>query len=86
MMQTVPTLTARGRGLREAAIVLYAALAILWLAIPQSVSNWSREYLPDFVQPVATPITGAAETIANATGIPLAYEKARSLFQSASAR
>lgn len=69
--------------LRQTAIVLYAALALLWLAIPQSVSNWSRDYLPDFVQPVTKPITETVERFANATRIPLAYEYAHSLFQSA---
>lgn len=67
--------------LRTAAIVLYATLAILWLAIPASVSNWSRDYLPAFAQPVATPITGTVETIANATRIPLLYAAAREQFQ-----
>ncbi|MBX3518899.1 MAG: hypothetical protein KF835_02665 [Xanthobacteraceae bacterium] len=69
--------------LRQAAIVLYATLAILWLAIPQSVSNWSRDYLPDFVQPATKPITETVERFANATGIPHAYEYAHALFQSA---
>jgi hypothetical protein len=63
--------------------VLYASLAILWLAIPQSVSNWSRDYLPEYVQPVFAPITGAVETIANVTRIPLLYGYAREQFQSA---
>lgn len=63
--------------------MLYATLAILWLAIPQSVSNWSRDYLPGFMQPIAAPLTGAAEMIANATRAPLLYEAARGAFQSA---
>lgn len=69
--------------LRSSAITLFATLALLWLAIPQSVSNWSRDYLPEFTQPIAAPITGAVETIADATRIPKLYAKARDSFQSA---
>ena len=69
--------------LRNAGIVLYATLALLWLAIPRSVSSWSHEYLPDFVQPVTSPIVEAVETVANATRIPFLYEEARRAFQSA---
>ncbi len=73
----------RALSLRNAAIVLYASLAILWLAIPQSVTNWSREYLPDFVQPHATAFAETIETVANATRIPLLYAQARDAFQQA---
>jgi|GEM_PF-3344041 len=68
--------------LRNAAIVLYATLALLWLAIPRSVSSWAHEYLPEFMLPIAAPVAEAAETAANATRIPLLYEQARSAFQS----
>lgn len=68
---------------RSAAIVLYASLALLWLAIPQSVTNWSRDYLPAFVQPVALPIASAVETLANATRIPLLHAAAHERFQAA---
>lgn len=67
--------------LRAAAIVLYATLAMLWLAIPQSVTNWSREYVPEFAQPYATQIAEAAEGLARATRIPLLYDYARAGFQ-----
>jgi hypothetical protein len=69
--------------LRNAAIVFYATLSILWLAIPQSVSNWSRDYLPEFVQPVAAPIVQTVETVANVTRIPQLYTHMREQFQSA---
>jgi hypothetical protein len=69
--------------LRTASFVLYATLTILWLAIPQSVSNWSRDYLPGFAQPVAAPITNTIETIASVTHIPLLYRYAREQFQAA---
>lgn len=69
--------------LRSAAIVLYASLALLWLAIPQSVTNWTRDYLPPAVQPYAVPAAEAAETFAKATRLPLLYDYARGLFQDA---
>lgn len=69
--------------LNKTSIILYTSLAILWLAIPSSVSNWSREYLPAFAQPVVTPITATVEAIANATRIPLLYAAAREQFQAA---
>jgi hypothetical protein len=67
--------------LRKVSIILYTSLALLWLAIPSSVSNWSREYLPAFVQPIVAPITGTVEAIANATRVPLLYAVAREQFQ-----
>jgi hypothetical protein len=73
----------RSSNLRVTAIVLYATLAILWLAIPQSVSNWSRDLLPDFAQPFVRPVVESVETGANATRLPLLYETARAWFQSA---
>jgi len=72
--------------LRSAAIVLYAGLALLWFAIPQSVSNWSRDYLPAFVQPIAAPVVGAVESIANETRIPMIYVWVREAFQSATGK
>lgn len=69
--------------LRTVAIVLYATLAILWLAIPQSVTNWSRDYLPDFAQPYATQFAESIERIASATGVPSLYEYVRAGFQAA---
>lgn len=67
----------------RSAIVLYASLALLWLAIPQSVTNWTRDYLPATVQPYAVPVAEAAETFAKATRLPLLYGHARGLFQDA---
>ena len=69
--------------LRPAAIVLYTTLALLWLAIPQSVTNWTRDYLPAFVQPYGTAVAEAVEAAANTTRIPLLYAHAREQFQAA---
>lgn len=69
--------------LRQVAIVLYATLALLWLAIPQSVTNWTREFLPEMIQPYATPLAETVEAIANKTYLPSLYTAARTAFQSA---
>ncbi len=68
------------RRLRGTAIVLYASLALLWLLIPQSVSNWTREMLPVFVQPYATPVAETVEAFSRQTGLPALYESAREFF------
>ncbi|MBX3497691.1 MAG: hypothetical protein KF769_15765, partial [Parvibaculum sp.] len=57
--------------LHTVAILCYATLALLWLAIPASVTNWSRDYLPGFVQPYATQIAETVEGFARVTRIPL---------------
>jgi hypothetical protein len=66
--------------LRGVAVVLYATLALLWLAIPQSVSNWTREMVPAFAQPYATGIAESIEAIARMTGLPALYDYAREFF------
>jgi hypothetical protein len=66
--------------LRGIAIVLYATLALLWLAIPQSVSSWTRETMPAFVQPYATGIAESVEAIARMSGLPALYDYAREFF------
>lgn len=71
------------RNVRFAAIILYVSLTLLWFAIPQSVTNWSRDYLPAFAQPIASPVTSTVEAIANATRIPLLYAVAREQVQAA---
>ncbi len=82
-MQASETAKPHSRPLRSAALVLYGTLAILWLAIPQSVSTWSRDYLPASVQPVAAPVTASLESIANVTRLPSLYAAARERFQTA---
>lgn len=71
---------AAARPLRSAAIVLYASLALLWLAIPQSISGFARETLPVFLQGTAVPIAEAVEAAARYTGLPALYEYARDFF------
>ncbi len=66
--------------LRGVAVVLYATLALLWLAIPQSVSNWTRETVPASTQPYATQVAESVEALARMTGLPLLYDYAREFF------
>jgi hypothetical protein len=71
---------AASRPLRSAAIVLYASLALLWLAIPQSVSGFARETLPVYLQGIAVPIAETVEAAARYTGLPALYEYTREFF------
>ncbi|HRF07348.1 MAG TPA: hypothetical protein PL193_01700 [Xanthobacteraceae bacterium] len=70
------------RKLRQASIVLYATLVLLWLSIPQSVSNWSRDYLPAAVAAYATPVAEAVETLARVVRVSAPYDWSRELFLS----
>jgi hypothetical protein len=66
--------------LRVTATVLYVSLALAWLLIPQSVSNWTRETLPAFAQPFASQAAESVEWLARKTGLPALYDSARELF------
>ncbi|HMN52476.1 MAG: hypothetical protein KF794_04280 [Xanthobacteraceae bacterium] len=79
-MQNDATQTPPRRPLRTVAIILYATLALLWLAIPQSVSNFTRESLPGWARDIAVPVAEAVETGSRALGIPAAYESLRETF------
>ncbi len=79
-MQNDTTSSPPRRPLRTAAIILYATLALLWLAIPQSVTTFSRESLPEWTRGVAVPVAEAVERGSRAVGIPAVYEALRDLF------
>jgi hypothetical protein len=68
------------RPLRMTATVLFLSLVLLWVLIPQSVSNWTRETAPAFAQPYATGIAESVEAIARMTGLPSLYDYAREFF------
>jgi len=72
--------SAAARPLRSATIVLYTALGVLWLTIPQSVSNWTREALPAPVQSYATPAAETVEKVTRPTGLPALFEASRDFF------
>jgi hypothetical protein len=66
--------------LRNAAIVIYATLALLAVTIPQSLVNWLRDMNGNAFE--ETLIRGA-EGLQNAserTGLATAYKRARDLF------
>lgn len=71
------------RKLRQASIVLYATLALLWLAIPQSISNWSRDYLPAAIAAYAIPAAENLEKFARVFRVGALYDWSRERFLSA---
>lgn len=69
------------QSLRTIGLVLYVTLALLWLAVPQSVTNWTRDFLPYAAQPYAAPAAEGFEAFARSTGIPAVYDALRGAFQ-----
>ena len=68
------------RPLRTAAIVIYATLALLAIAIPQSPANWLRDMKSSAVQETLLRGAEALEDAARRTGIDVPYRRARALF------
>ncbi len=80
MRRNKPERAPQARPLRSAAIVLYSTLGLLWLAVPQSVSNWTREVLPTPMQPYAAAAAETVEAFARQTGLPSLFETSREFF------
>lgn len=72
--------------LRTIAVILYVTLGMLWLAIPQSVTNWTRDFLPYAMQPYAGQVAQGFESFARATGVPAIYEALHDSFQRAAGK
>jgi hypothetical protein len=68
------------RRLRAAAIVIYATLLILVIAIPQSLVNWLGDMNGNAVQETALRGATALQTFAQRTGIAAPYIRARAFF------
>ena len=68
------------RRLRATAIVIYATLVILAIAIPQSVVNWLGDMNGNAVQETALRGATVLQTLAQRTGVDAPYVRARALF------
>jgi len=66
--------------LGAAAVVIYATLILLALAIPRGLVNWSRDIEPGARQVVMLDIALALQSASRALGIERPYEAARDLF------
>jgi hypothetical protein len=68
------------RRLRAAAVVIYATLLLLAIAIPQSVVNRLGDFYGYPVQETALRGATALQTFAQRTGVAAPYVRARALF------
>jgi len=68
------------RPLRTAAIVIYATLVLLVIAIPQSLANWLRDMKSSAVQEILLRGAEGLEDASRRTGIDAPYRRARALF------
>ena len=66
---------------RTAAIIVYATLALLILAIPQSLPNWLRDMEENPVQQVLLQAASGVQAAAEAVGLDVPYRWARATFR-----
>jgi len=66
--------------LRAAALVIYGTLALLALAIPQSLTNWLRDMNENPVEALALRGAEVLQSAAERTGVPAVYRHARDAF------
>jgi hypothetical protein len=69
-----------GKPLRTTAIVLYATLALLALAIPQSVVNWLADMNGNPVQETALRGAEVVRNLSQRAGVATVYQRARDVF------
>ncbi|HUD89232.1 MAG TPA: hypothetical protein VMR17_22485 [Xanthobacteraceae bacterium] len=65
---------------RTVAIVIYATLALLAVAIPQSLVNWLGDMNGNAVQETLLRGAAALQRASDASGISAPYQRARDLF------
>jgi hypothetical protein len=70
------------RRLRAAAVVIYATLFLLALAIPQSVVNWLADMNGNPVQETALRAAEVLQKVSQRTGVAVPYTRARAFFLS----
>jgi hypothetical protein len=82
MMTTQPSQTERptARPLRTVSIVIYATLALLAIAIPQSLGNWLQDMKSGEVREWLLPAAEALRVAADRTSISAPYRRGRELF------
>ena len=66
--------------LRTATIVIYATLALLAVTIPQSVVNWLADMNDNPVQETALRGAEVLRNLAQRSGVPTVYQRARGIF------
>jgi len=76
----VPPPRHRPQSLRTTAVVIYATLALLLLAIPQAVPNWLKGFEPSVPQSLLLEAALSVQSFANRIGADWAYHEARRIF------
>jgi hypothetical protein len=71
---------ARNRPLREVALTVYFSIALLLLAMPQSVSERLTDFPPSALTDGASRILAVVSDVADLTGLPQLYEATRREF------
>jgi hypothetical protein len=66
--------------LRTTAVVIYATLALLVAAIPQSLTNWLREMKSSEVQEKLLRCTETLQSLSERAGWTTPYRRGRELF------
>ena len=66
--------------LRTAAIVIYAALALLAVTIPQSVENWLADMNGNPVEDAALRGAEVLRNLSQQAGVATVYQRARDIF------
>jgi hypothetical protein len=66
--------------LRTTAIVIYATLALLVAAIPQSLTNWLREFKSIELQEKLLPGAETLQSLSERAGFTTPYKRGRELF------
>ena len=66
--------------LRNAAIVIYATLALLAVTIPQSVENWLADMNGNPVEDTALRGAAVLRNLSQRAGVAAVYQRARDIF------
>jgi hypothetical protein len=71
---------ANARPLRTAAAVIYATLALLAIAIPQSLVNRVRDISSTAVEETLLPAAETLQAVSERAGLTIPFRRARALF------
>jgi hypothetical protein len=72
--------------LRAAAAVVYGALLIAWLAVPQGLVNWLKDFDPSTPRTTLQRLMQDVEWLSNRIGANGFYERGRALFLAATGK
>jgi hypothetical protein len=74
------------RPLRTTAIVIYGTLALLALAVPRGLVNWSKNFEPNAAQEVLLRVAEAVQSVSQRLGADWPYRRGRAIFLNATGK